>query len=82
MFNKIDIIVVEVYYIKREFYMGKKTVVVMPEIQRILEIMGNQIKMARLRRKHTNRIQRIIELAIANKVEVLILGVFGCRASG
>lgn len=30
--------------------MSKKTVVVMPETQRILETMGEQIKMARLRR--------------------------------
>ena len=30
--------------------MSKKTVVVMPESQRILETMGEQIKMARLRR--------------------------------
>ena len=31
-------------------YMSKRTVVVMPETQRILETMGEQIKMARLRR--------------------------------
>lgn len=30
--------------------MSKRTVVVMPETQRILEIMGEQIKLARLRR--------------------------------
>ena len=30
--------------------MGKKTVIVMPETQRILEQMGEQIKLARLRR--------------------------------
>lgn len=31
--------------------MGKKTVVLMPATQEILETMGNQIKLARLRRK-------------------------------
>ena len=31
--------------------MGKKSVVLMPETQEILKIMGEQIKMARLRRK-------------------------------
>ena len=30
--------------------MGKKSVVIMPETQRVLETMGEQIKMARLRR--------------------------------
>ena len=30
--------------------MSKRTVIVMPETQRTLEIMGEQIKMARLRR--------------------------------
>jgi len=31
--------------------MSKKSVVIMPETQRVLETMGEQIKMARLRRK-------------------------------
>ena len=30
--------------------MGKKTVVIMPDSQKVLEIMGEQIKLARLRR--------------------------------
>lgn len=51
MFNKIDVLNIKVYYIIRgEFDMSKRTVVVMPETQRILETMGQQIKMARLRR--------------------------------
>lgn len=33
-----------------------------------------------LKTLHRNRIQRIFELAIANKAEVLILGAFGCGA--
>lgn len=33
-----------------------------------------------LRALHSTRIQRIIEVAIANKAEVLILGAFGCGA--
>lgn len=33
-----------------------------------------------LKALHTNRIQRIFEVAIANKADVLILGAFGCGA--
>lgn len=33
-----------------------------------------------LKALHTSRIQRIFEIAIANKAEVLILGAFGCGA--
>ena len=33
-----------------------------------------------LKELHTSRIKRIIEVAIANKAEVLILGEFGCGA--
>lgn len=33
-----------------------------------------------LKALHTSRIQRIFEVAIANKAEVLILGAFGCGA--
>lgn len=51
MFVKIDIIENMVYYIKHKgVVMSKRTAVVMPETQRILETMGEQIKMARLRR--------------------------------
>jgi transcriptional regulator with XRE-family HTH domain len=32
-------------------YMGKKSVTIMPKTQKVLETMGNQIKLARLRRK-------------------------------
>lgn len=33
-----------------------------------------------LKALHTSRIQRIFEVAMANKAEVLILGAFGCGA--
>ena len=36
--------------------MGKKTVVVMPDTQSILETMGTQIKLARLRRKISSQL--------------------------
>jgi DNA-binding XRE family transcriptional regulator len=50
----IDIITYIVYIYKcyREVnYIGKKSVILMPGSQKILETMGEQIKMARLRRK-------------------------------
>lgn len=33
-----------------------------------------------LKASHTSRVQRIFEVAIANKADVLILGAFGCGA--
>lgn len=53
MFNKIDKIGNNVYYIKRYggSDMGKTSVVIMPQTEMILEQMGEQIKLARLRRK-------------------------------
>lgn len=46
----------KVYYINRkgsDIYMSKKTTVVMPRTLKSLEIMGEQIKLARLRRNLT-----------------------------
>ena len=51
MFNKIDKDMKLVYFIKhRGDDMSKKSVVIMPDTQKILETMGEQIKLARLRR--------------------------------
>lgn len=52
MFNKIDKKQEIVYYIKHKWRvaMSKKTVAVMPGTQKNLETMGEQIKLARLRR--------------------------------
>ena len=51
-FNNIDILTILVYNIKRERggRVNRKSVVVMSETQRILSQMGEQIKLARLRR--------------------------------
>lgn len=53
MFNKIDKITIIVYYNKiyGGISMGKTSVVIMPQTEMILEQMGEQIKLARLRRK-------------------------------
>lgn len=51
MFNKIDILSVFVYFIKRKVsIMAKKELVIYPKMKKHLEIMGEQIKLARLRR--------------------------------
>ena len=51
MFNIIDKNAELVYFIKyRGDDMSKKSVVIMPDTQKILETMGEQIKLARLRR--------------------------------
>ena len=55
MFNMLDIKAIIVYYIR--YYkdggdqMSKKAAVIMPRTQEILEQMGEQIRLARLRRK-------------------------------
>lgn len=53
MFNNIDKFINIVYYNKRYGgrTMGRKSVVIMPQTEMILEQMGEQIKLARLRRK-------------------------------
>ena len=51
MFNKIDIMHFFVYYIKHKVHiMAKKTNIIYPGMKKNLEIMGEQIKLARLRR--------------------------------
>lgn len=51
MFNIIDKNERKVYYIKhKEKNMSKRTTIIMPETQKVLEKMGEQIKLARLRR--------------------------------
>lgn len=53
MFNNIDIILFCVYNIKhkeRSDIMGRKSIELLPQTMEVLETMGEQIKMARLRR--------------------------------